>query len=191
MLATIPKAPARLVATESWPPNLEVARRDLAVHGAVVVAVADDAAFPFEPGSFDLVVSRHPTVTDWPEIARVLAPGGTYLSQQVGACTVRELTEFMMGPQPNGGGRSTSRAVAAAEAAGLQVSDLRAESLRLGFFDIAAVVHFLRKVSWIVPGFSVAQYRDRLFALHEVIRAEGSVKASTERFLIEAHKSAA
>jgi hypothetical protein len=65
VLATIPKAPSRLVATESWPPNLEVARRNLAAHGAIVVAVDDEADLPFETASFELVVSRHPTVTGW------------------------------------------------------------------------------------------------------------------------------
>ena len=55
---------------------------------------------PSSSCSFDLVVSRHPVVVLWDEIARVLRPGGTYLSQQIGAGTNRELTEFMMGPQP-------------------------------------------------------------------------------------------
>jgi hypothetical protein len=49
-------------------------------------------------------------------------------------------------------------------------------------------VHFLRKVIWTVPGFTVEQYRDRLLALHELIQTEGSFVATTERFLIEAHK---
>jgi SAM-dependent methyltransferase len=190
VLAGIPKAPSRLYATESWPPNLAVARRNLAAHGATVVEVADDADLPFESESFDLVVSRHPTVTVWQEIARVLRPDGIYLSQQVGAGTMRELTDFMMGPQPVGTGCSTQRAVASAEAAGLEVIQLDAQSMRAEFFDIAAVVHFLRKVIWTVPGFTVEQYRDRLLALHELIQTEGSFVATTERFLIEALKPA-
>ena len=40
---------------------------------------------PTIPAAFDLIVSRHPTVTPRDEIARVLQPGGTYLSQQIGA----------------------------------------------------------------------------------------------------------
>jgi hypothetical protein len=45
-------------------------------------------------------------------------------------------------------------AVAGAEAAGLEVVDLRQEALRMEFHDIAAVVAFLRKVIWTVPGFT-------------------------------------
>jgi SAM-dependent methyltransferase len=190
VLAGIPKAPPVLAATESWPPNIEIARRNLQPLGGTVVEVADDAPLPFPDGSFDLVVSRHPTVTVWDEIARVLQPGGTYLSQQVGAGTVRELTDFMMGPQPVGDGRSTELAAAEAERVGLEVVDLRHESLRTEFFDLAAVVHFLRKVIWIVPGFTVDDYRSRLAEMHRHIERHGSFVAHTQRFLIETRKPA-
>jgi SAM-dependent methyltransferase len=190
VLARIPRAPATLAATESWPPNVEIARRNLRHLGAVVVQADDRADLPFPAETFDLVVSRHPTVTVWDEIARVLRPGGTYLSQQVGAGSLRELTDAMMGPQPVSQDRSPRRAVAAARAAGLQVVDLRQEALRAAFNDVAAVVHFLRKVIWIVPGFTVDGYRDRLADLHARIQAEGPFVAYSQRFLIEARKPA-
>jgi hypothetical protein len=56
------------------------------------------------------------------------------------------------------------------------------------FTDIAAVVHFLRKVIWIVPGFTVEGYRPRLAELHQRIVTEGSFVAHTQRFLIEARR---
>jgi SAM-dependent methyltransferase len=188
VLAEIPQAPPVLAATESWPPNVELARRNLRRLGASVAEIGDDADLPFPAGSFDLVVSRHPVVTRWDEIARVLTPGGTYFSQQVGPGSVRELTDFMMGPQPVSQGRSTERAVAGAEAAGLLVVDLRVEALRTVFYDVAAVVHFLRKVIWIVPGFTVERYRPRLAALHELIQTDGPFVTHAQRFLIEARK---
>ena len=114
VLAGIPAPPPVLAATESWPPNVELARRNLAVLGARVVQAADDAALPFPAESFDLVVSRHPVELVWPEIARVLRPGGTFFSQQVGAGSNRELTDFMMGPQPVSDARSAARARAGA-----------------------------------------------------------------------------
>ena len=54
--------------------------------------------------------------------------------------------------------------------------------------DVAAVVVFLRKVIWIVPGFTVAGYRDRLRALHEQIGRDGPFRATSVRFLFEARK---
>jgi SAM-dependent methyltransferase len=188
VLAGLPHPPPVLAATESWPPNLRIARENLAPLGATVIEAADDADLPFAAESFDLVVSRHPTEVRWGEIARVLRPGGTYLSQQVGAGSNRELTEFMMGPQPVRPGSSARWAAGQAERAGLTVVDLREEALRTVFNDIAAVVYFLRKVLWTVPGFTVEGYRDRLRLLHGKIQAEGPFVAHAQRFLIEARQ---
>jgi len=138
VLAQIPRPPGIVQATESWGPNASLARRRLASSGVTVVEVPDAADLPFDADRFELVISRHPTVTVWQEIARVLRPGGVFLSQQVGAGSNRELTDFMMGPQPVSGLRSTTRAVAQAEAAGLDVVDLRHESLRTTFDDVGA-----------------------------------------------------
>jgi SAM-dependent methyltransferase len=190
VLATVSRPPVLLVATESWPPNLERARRTLHLLGAAVVAVADAGDLPFAVSSFDLVVSRHPVVTGWSEIARVLRPGGTYLSQQVGSGSVRALTEAMLGPQPVSDRRRPERAVVEARRAGLEVVDLRRATCKVEFNDIAAVVHFLRKVVWTVPGFTVERYRGRLRELHRRIEDDGPFVAHSERFLIEARRPA-
>ena len=191
VLASVPAAPAILVATECWPPNVEVARQKLAPLRARVVPMASELDdLPFADGRFDLVTSRHPVAVRWDEVARVLRPGGTYFSQDVGDGSVRELTEFMMGPQPRGDGpsRAPRWSVLAAEHAGLEVTHLREFRGRMEFGDIAAVVHFLRKVIWIVPGFTVTEYAGRLRALHEQIQADGPFVATSVRFLIEARR---
>ncbi|MER7894050.1 class I SAM-dependent methyltransferase [Micromonospora sp. NPDC094482] len=188
VLAEVPRAPRLLVATEGWPPNVPVARQTLGPLGATVVAVAPDAELPFRDASFDLVVSRHPVRTDWVQTARVLRPGGAFLSQQIGAGTVRELSEAILGPLPPPTSRHTAQAVAAARAAGLTVIDVREATLRTVFHDVAAVVWFLRKVVWTVPGFTVERYRPQLLALHRRIRSEGPFVAHARRFLIEARR---
>jgi SAM-dependent methyltransferase len=189
MLAGLPVFPACLVAAEAYAPNVMVAARRLRPRGAFVVACeGDPSALPLRSETFDLVTSRHPVTTCWEEIARVLRSGGTYFSQQVGPNSVRELSEFMMGPLPPGSQRDPDRARRRAEAAGLTVSDLRYERLRTTFDDIGAVVYFLRLVIWIVPGFTVEGYLERLRALHEQIQAEGPFVAYASRFLIEARK---
>ena len=52
--------------------------------------------------------------------------------------------------------------MAAAEAADLDVVDLRRATLRAEFHDIGAVVWFLRKVIWTVPDFNIDRYRPQL-----------------------------
>ncbi|GAA1352729.1 class I SAM-dependent methyltransferase [Streptomyces beijiangensis] len=187
VLASVPKLPPLTVATESWPPNVAKATALLHPRGAVVVANEDEPPLPFADDAFDLVVSRHPVRAHWSEIARVLAPGGTYFSQEVGPASVFELVEYFLGPQLEGRkGRDPEVSRAAAEAAGLKVVDLRLEELRTEFYDIGAVVYFLRKVIWMVPGFTVADYLPQLRALHDQIEQDGPFVATTTRFLIEA-----
>ncbi len=101
-----------------------------------------------------------------------------------------ELVEYFLGPQPESVRRKRhpDDERADAEAAGLHVADLRYERLRMEFFDIGAVIYFLRKVIWMVPGFTVAEYRARLRELHERIETEGPFIAHSTRFLIEARK---
>lgn len=188
VLGRISPRPGTIAATEGWPPNVEIARRNLAPFGAAVVEVAGDAALPFQAGSFDLVTSRHPTPVLWPELARVLAPGGSYLAQLIGAGSHTELTSFFAGEQPAPAPDRRGQAVAAAEAVGLNPVDVRHEVLRTTFHDIAAVVLFLRKVVWTVPDFTVARYRDRLAALHEQITTGGPFVSYTNRLLVEARK---
>jgi hypothetical protein len=106
----------------------------------------------------------------------------------VGPASVFEVVEFFLGPQPEEVRRSRhpEDARAEAEAAGLEVVDLRFERLRTEFFDVGAVVYFLRKVVWMVPGFTVGGHRDRLRQMHDLIEREGPFVAHTTRFLIEA-----
>lgn len=189
LLAGLPGLPPLLVATEGYVPNVAVAARRLRPRGAHVVATGDDRpALPFTDDAFDLVTSRHPVRTWWDEIHRVARPGATYMSQEVGPASVRELTEFMMGSVEPTSAREPAAARRMAEQAGLEVRDLREARLRTTFDDVGAVVYFLRLVVWIVPGFSVAAYRDRLLALHEQIERDGPFVAHATRFLIEATK---
>ncbi|GAA4896090.1 methyltransferase family protein [Stackebrandtia albiflava] len=189
VLAEAERLPRRVVATESWRPNLTLAQARLGPRGVHVVAAEADR-LPLTSARFDLVVSRHPVQARWPEIARILTPGGRYFSQEVGPASVFELSEYFLGPQPEEvrNARHPDAAREAARAAGLRVVDLRSERLRMEFFDIGAVVYFLRKVVWIVPGFSVERFAPELEALHRQIEADGCFVAHSSRFLIEAVK---
>ncbi|WP_049579777.1 class I SAM-dependent methyltransferase [Nocardiopsis sp. SBT366] len=190
VLAGVPTHPPLTVATEGWPPNVPAATRLLHPRGVAVVADPDEPPLPFADAAFDLVVCRHPVTVWWDEIARVLAPGGTYLAQHVGPSSVFELVEYFLGPQPpeTRGARHPEHDRAGAEAAGLEVVDLRSERLRMEFHDVGAVAYFLRKVVWMVPGFTVHSHRDRLRELHEQIEERGPFVAHSSRHLIEARR---
>jgi hypothetical protein len=54
------------------------------------------------------------------------------------------------------------------------------------FSDIGAVVHFLRKVVWTVPDFTVERYRPQLRELHRRIERDGVFVRHCQRYLIQA-----
>jgi hypothetical protein len=181
--------PPVAVATEAWPPNLAAATARLHPLGVVVVAHDGLSPLPFADGSFDLVTSRHPVSTDWAEIARVLTPGGSYFSQQVGPASMVELSEAFLGPLPDAERwRRPEDARAAAEDTGLEVVDLQTVRLRAEFHDVGAIVYILRKCLWWVPGFSVERDLATLRELHRRISDDGPFVAHSSRFLIEARK---
>lgn len=180
--------PSTLVATEGWPAN--VARATALLHplGAVVVADPEEPPLPFADGAFDLVTSRHPATVHWSEIARVLAPGGTYFAQHVGSRANVEISEHFLGPFEPGLDRHHEIEADAARAAGLEIVQCRNERLRLEFFDVGAMVYFLRKVIWTVPDFTVDRYRERLKDLHDQIERDGVFRSTTSRTLFDARK---
>lgn len=180
--------PATMVATEGWPPNVARATSLLQPLGVVVVAHDGEHPLPFADGAFDLVTSRHPATVRWSEIARVLRPGGTYVAQHVGGGANVELTSFFVDSFEPGRARDHHVEAEAARAAGLEVRDCRNERLGLEFFDVGAVVWFLRKVVWTVPDFSVERHRTRLAELHELIERDGVVRSTTSRTLFEVRK---
>jgi len=189
-LASVPTTPAVVAATESWPPNLAIASNRLNRFHGEVAESADEAPFPFADATFELVTSRHPTFLAWGEIARVLAPRGTYVGQLIGDGTNRELYEFFMGPQLHPSVPQRERLTDAVAAAGLELVALETATTRVEFFDVAAIIVFLRKVIWTVPDFTIERYRDRIAAAHAHIQRHGSFVSYSRRVLLEARKPA-
>lgn len=182
--------PSRMVVTEAWPPNAARARERLGPRGVEVVETSIDGPIPLEDNSFQLVSSRHPVRPDWPEIHRVLEPGGHYFAQHVGPASGFELIEHFLGPLPEDvrQGRHPDDEATAAQHAGLTVVDLRTATCRMEFFDIGAVVWTLRKLVWWVPDFSVARYDRELRELDAQMRSGKPFVAHSTRHLFDARR---
>jgi SAM-dependent methyltransferase len=158
--------PRRTVATEAWPPNVDVARGRLAPLGIDVVAVepAPDnieqerderrGHLPFSSESFSLVVNRHESFAA-AEVARVLRPAGAFLTQQVGG----DYGEFYdaLGLPRSDTGRLWDRELATGqlEAAGLDDVDGADGSESVCFRDVGAFAWYLQAIPWVVEGFRI------------------------------------
>ena len=58
------------------------------------------------------------------------------------------------------------------------------------FMDIAAVVFYLKVITWAIEDFAVHKYITHLAELHNRIEHEGSVTVKTHRYYLEAQKPA-
>lgn len=185
-----PTLPSTMVVTESWPPNVQRARQRLGTRGVRVVETTAGGPLRFDDMSFDLVTARHPVQPDWPEIHRLLEPGGCYVAQHVGPGSAFELIEVFLGPlsEEVRRGRDPHLEVAAAEAAGLVVEDLRTARCRMEIHDIGAVVWLLRKCVWWVADFSVERYDRQLRELDGRLRSGIPFVAHSTRHLIVARR---
>jgi len=192
VLAQAPTFPPRMAVTEGWPPNARRARELLDPRGVQVAETVQDAPIPFPDASFALVTARHPVRPDWAEIHRVLEPGGSYVAQHVGPASAFELIERFLGPLSHERtARDPRGESAAAQGAGLVVSQLRTARCRMEFYDVGAVVWIMRKCVWWVPDFAIDKYRDTLIQLDAQMRAGGPLVAHSARHLIEARRPAA
>ena len=137
------------------------------------------------------LTSRHPVRPDREQIHRVLAPSGCYFAQHVAPASAFELIEHFRGPLPDEReGRDPLRECAAANAAGLVVTDRRTAQCRTEFYDVGAVVRILRKCVWWVPDFSVEKYRDALAEVDVRMWGGEPFVAHSMRHLIQARRLA-
>jgi SAM-dependent methyltransferase len=202
-LAALAPFTGSVVATEGYPPNIPVAGATLNVVGVPLVGTdsapdnvdqqgvtpADTGShLPFGDDTFDLVLNRHSSY--WPrEVARVLRPGGTYLTQQRGDGDDGLLLAFGR-PIPTGSDFDLAFAVAQLEDAGFDIARAEASDETVQFFDVGALIYYLRAIPWIVPDFDIDADRPALHRIHDVIAAEGWFGVGSYRLLIEARTMA-
>ncbi len=189
LLASFAPFPPRMFATEGYPPNVPVARRRLRPLGVEVLAVRDPLAIPRPDASLDLVLDRHEAF-DPREVHRVLRPGGTFLTQQVGGRNYAELRRiFGVDPAPATNRLANARALASEVAeAGLRVLATREARYAARFLDLAALVWFLRFAPWEVPGFSVDRDRTALRRAQRTIDRTGALPVTAHRILVVARR---
>jgi len=180
--------PKRVVATEAYPPNVKLARARLSPLGATLVEVDVDneRAMPFANGEFGLVLNRHAAFNSR-EVARLLAPGGTFLTQQVhGLFAYDLLAAFAVeAPWPDA---TPEFYLPLLTAAGLEIVAHEDWSGKLIFNDIGALVYYLNAVPWTVPNFSVATHLQELLTLQQRLEREGPLHFVAKKYLIEAQK---
>lgn len=202
-LAGFAPLPRLTIATEPHRPNVPIASERLGTVGAHVIQVDPETEnvfgpssresrpcprrrLPLQDSSFDLIVCRHGSFSA-EEIARLLRPGGTFISQLVGEDNYPHLNSRLQGSPtvwiPPGGPKPRTL-----EEVGLDVLERSEARPRAVFKDIGAIVYYRKAVPWQIADFDVESYRDRLRCLHEEIQNRGGLQTHCHRHLVVARK---
>jgi SAM-dependent methyltransferase len=203
VLAQIAERSRRTVATEAWPPNVATAAGRLRPLGIPVVqdegapdnyepvpdsTSADRGRMPFRSGAFALIVNRHESFRAT-ELSRVLAPGGTFITQQVDLHSNDDLYELLGLDVPEQPESWLPVACEQVTNAGLTVRQAVRGEERTEFHDVAGVIYYLRVVSWAIPQYSLDACLPSLRAAHEDA-GRWPVILPQRRFLLVANKPA-
>lgn len=172
-------------ASEGWAPNVPVATSALEDYGIDVTEYDSESGdpMPWEDGQFDVVMNRHESY-DIAEVARILAPGGLFLTQQVDSTEAEEFRRWF-GGTPENPEVQLERCVDEVEAQGLTVEAARRWMGTMRFTDVEAVIEYLAYVPWDVPGFVVG---DHIGALERLAAERRPIEVTQKRFLIAAVK---
>jgi SAM-dependent methyltransferase len=185
------------VATEAWPLNVAVAASRLGPFGIPVVR--DEGAannmqqdgssrgrLPFRDGAFGLVANRHEAFRA-DEVSRVLAPGGTFITQQVDYHSYDDLHRLVGLEMPDQPESWLPIALRQVRAAGLTVQAAVRGEERYEFRDVGAIVYYLRVISWAIPEYSLDRFGAALRAAHET-SSQWPALVRQRRFLLIAVK---
>jgi SAM-dependent methyltransferase len=186
VLASLAPFPRHAVATESWAPNIPVAREKLEPLGVKVVGVSKEDETPFNDGEFDTVLNRHADFSP-AEIFRILMPGGTFLTQQVGGNNLWDLAEEFDATLPY---KELTYDYWQHEIqdADFVLKQAREWNGKMEFMDVGAIVYFIKAVPWQVPGFNINRDMHYLERLHHKLENGERLAYTQVRFLFEAEK---
>jgi len=192
VLSRFQPLPKQTYATEQYHPNVAVAKKRLEPLGVKVIEIKEEkeppfnADLPFNNEFFDLIISRHEAYYP-PELMRILKPGGVFCTQQVGQ-GLWNIKKLLAGKDRVDTGWNLGLLRKELELAGFKIIEAKEDIQLLRFYDVGAIAYWLKAIPWIIEGFVIDEYIDKLRELHHQIIKEGFYDSSYDMFLLIARK---
>jgi SAM-dependent methyltransferase len=188
ILSQMRPLPKKTFATESYKPQIKIARKRLEPLGVKVVLTKREEDLPFENDYFDLVINRH---CSWVsrEVSRVLKKGGMFITQGVGGNNNLELMK-LLGTTNGWRGKKDSLGycVGALKEADMEILKATEAYPKSRLYDAAALVYLLKGVPWVIPDFSIERYGKALSCIDAMIEKDGYVEFWQQKTFIIARK---
>lgn len=185
LLSKLQPLPQKVTATEAYEPNIPIARERLEPLGIRVAAISEDSKLPFDDQEFDVVINKHESFSPY-EVYRIMKPQGVFITQQVGGYDCRQINEALGSPENVYENWGLEAAIHGLEQNGFTIEKAVEEYPEQRFYDVGALLYYLKAIPWQVPDFSIEAYREPLQKIHEQIQEAGYFEAKQHRFLIKA-----
>lgn len=188
LLSKLQPFPEKVCATEGYAPNVPIARKRLKPLGVEVYQIGEDDLLPFEDNQFDLIINKHESYSPQ-EVRRVLTDDGIFVTQQVGGTDYVDINKALSAPV-NDEFSHWELAYAEKELRenGFEVLEAKEEFPMQRFYDIGALLYYLKAIPWQVPDFKSENYIAQLYKIHEMIQLKGYFDVKQHRFLLKAKK---
>lgn len=186
-LSKIIELPPNTYASEGYEPNIPIARKRLNPLGVEVVKVENDV-LKFDNNYFDLVINRHESYSV-EEVKRVIKNDGFFITQQVGSENCSGINRALGVKEDMGLGTwNLDFAKQQLKKNRFKLIKSFEEFPKLRFYDIGALIYYLKAVPWQVDSFSVESFKTKLKEIHDLIQSNNYFEVSEHRFFIIAEK---
>lgn len=173
--------------TESWEPNVRLCEKRLVPLGITVRQSVDGETLPYDDAQFDLVLNRHECY-DIGEVRRVLKPGGYFITQQVGGSNGLWLRRVLCGADTRLPAFNLENEIPRFLAAGFTINYKNQCYVTDRFFDVGALVWYVKALPWEFGSFSVDGCFERLLRLDALCEKQGYIPSVQHRFILIARK---
>lgn len=178
--------PRSVFATEGYKPNIALAKERLEPLGVTVVPIVEDFDLPFKNNQFSLILNQHESYSP-KEVRRIIQENGIFLTQQVGGLDCKEINESF-GVSLNKEFENWNLTTALEELKKNQFEILySSEEFPIQrFYDVGAIVYYLKAIPWQIPDFNIEKYEEDLYDIHRHIQSQGFFEMKQHRFVIKA-----
>lgn len=178
--------PHSVYATEGYKPNFKIAKENLEPLGVKVVPFEKDSELPFNDNQFELILNQHESFSP-KEIRRIIQKNGIFLTQQVGGLDCKEINEsFSVSLNIEFKNWNLTTALQELKKNNFEVLYSNEEYPIQRFYDVGALVYYLKAIPWQVPDFSIEKYEESLYNIHKHIQSKGFFDVKQHRFIIKA-----
>ena len=135
-----------------------------------------------------MVINRHGSY-NINEIKRILSNGGLFITQQVGSLNAIDLNSSLGSKVNNISDWCLITNIHDCNSAKMHIIDANENIGKYRFYDIGAIVYYLKCIPWQVSDFTIEKYFDRLDIIHKIIVKRGYIDFISHRFYLIVQKT--